>query len=28
VLYSDSKMDITDAVLKLLNADKPSTAKE
>ncbi len=28
VLYSDSKMDITDAVLKLLNADKPSPAKE
>ena len=28
VLYSDSKMDITDAVLKLLNADKASPAKE
>jgi len=28
VLYADPKMDITDEVLKVLNADKPATTKE
>jgi outer membrane protein len=28
VLYADPKMDITDEVLKLLNADKPAVVKE
>lgn len=28
VLYVDPKMDITDEVLKILNADKPATGKE
>jgi outer membrane protein len=28
VLYSDSKMEITDDVLKILNADKPAAEKE
>jgi len=28
VLYSDPKMDVTDQVLKILNADKPAEGKE